>query len=635
MEQNGVRLRAVVGKILKGGFFMERNHNNPFVVATYDSEVIPVNCDGVTKFRTSPYKIDGRECAFTFTFSSEKEARKKLREMVDSAIKSAKENKEALYSSCADAMHVPVEIIDDDTAAPAIISENPSIATERPVIVQENLISEKTPAIMAENTAVPQNVTSATALVPAGQNNNDNMGQQIYDSFLQAFSKIQGGVAPRIKKAAAERPTSYSIMEKLIKTIPFKLVGEVLYYYDVSLCHYKQLTEADAKRLIMAVCREDVEEWGTPSIVNFVYEFVTMNPDIVGDIHDTIHPDYLGFRNGILDLRTFTFLNPTPDIFITNIVDDYYEPGLVADCPRFNTFLSQCFNGIQPLISRAWEAFGYILTDDINAKCFIFLYGPGDSGKSLLIKLISGCFKEDAICPLMINQLGERFGIALANGKKLITCADLPKTPLSDSTVAMIKSLTGGDAISYEQKYKPMAVFINTAKLIFASNFPITLSSQDQAFYNRIVEIPFLNSVPRDRQIKNLFEILHEEKHAIIHNALYAYRNLRNRNYVFSGEEFIHQMESQPLAPTITEDEVVKRFFTERCCNADASSFVTTEELHSVYTDFCNANHYAVLAKEQFSKLFKKIYGDRFSSVKRALADGSRPRGYSGIALKR
>lgn len=610
------------------------NSINPFVMVTSESEVTKVDCGGVTKYMTSPYEIDGRKNPFQVSFDTEQEAIDHQRQMVANAIKTAKEYKEAQYSSSVSSSSALIEESPAKTAPSVVSPEIPASATEISVITEENPIPLQTSEIGGASAVTTYSTPPTSALSPAGQNNESYDGQSIRDGVLQLVSGLQQSGMFRIKKAVTERPTSYDIMEKIVKAIPLKIVGEVLYYYDFNLCHYRQLTDADAKRLIMHLCRDDVEEWGTPSIVNSVYEFVTINPDIVGDIHDTIHPDFLGFKNGILDLRTFTFLNPTPDIFITNIVDDYFDPRTTADCPRFNAFLSQSFNGIQPLITRAWEAFGYILTDDINAKCFIFLYGPGDSGKSLFIKLISSCFPEDAICPLMINQFGERFGIALANGKKLITCADLPKTPLSDAAVAMIKSLTGGDAISYEQKYKPMAVFINTAKLIFASNFPITLSSQDQAFYNRIVEIPFLNSVPRNQQIKNLFEILHEEKHAIIHHALQAYRNLRNRNYVFSGEEFINQMNSMPLTPTITEEEVVKRFFAECCCSADSTSFVTTEDLHMAYTNFCNANNYAVLAKEQFSKHFKKFYGDQFTPVKRTLADGSRPRGYSGLALK-
>lgn len=455
--------------------------------------------------------------------------------------------------------------------------------------------------------------------------------REFFSSIL-TNSRSLGNSESFIKKNANGRSTSYNIMKKFVETVPMKIVGEVLYYYDAELCYYRQLTDAEAKRLIMDICREDVEKWGTPSFVKDVYEFITINPDIVGDIHDTIHPNYLGFRNGILDLSRFTFLGPSPKFFITNIVDDVYDPAPTMNCPNFNAFLSQCYGGNAILINRVWEAIGYILTDDINAKCFFLLQGPGDSGKSLLIKLICSFFREDAVCPLMINQFGERFGLSLANGKKLITCADLPRTSLTDAAVATIKCLTGGDAISYEQKYKPMAKFINTAKLIFASNFPITVSSQDQAFFNRMVVIPFLHSVPREKQIKNMYEILRNEKHAIIHCALNAYRELRNRNYVFSGKDYPNYLE-QDIVPLLTDEGVIQQFFEKCCCTTDTSKFITTENLHNAYTNFCNDNGYTVLAKEQFSKYFKLKFGDQFTPVKRKILDGASVRGYAGLTL--
>ena len=86
--------------------------------------------------------------------------------------------------------------------------------------------------------------------------------------------------------------------------------------------------------------------------------------------------------------------------------------------------------------------------------------------------------------------------------------------------------------------------------------------------------------------------------------------------------------------PTVTAESVIQQFF-EDYCSYDDSSFVTTEALHTAYTNFCAKNSYAVLAKEKFSKMFKQLFGERFPSVKRQTADGSRPRGYAGLSLRK
>ena len=610
---------------------MKNKATDPFVVIRTTGNVEPVNRGGNIMFATPVITVNERVSPFIQEFTDEQDAIKCTQEMIHELRKEVDYNTETL------------EVYDAPTS-----TESPksfptvwrnSIESKAPYVL--NTSSTEEPSLNTPTVSTDPNAEQNTALVPQSNNlpvkieQQSSSGEEILKNLLHSISENRdedSGVA--LGKRAVDRLSSYNIMEKVVKSLPMKIVGEVLYYYDYTQCHYMQLTDSEAKRLIMSLCREDIKQCGSPSIVKSVHEFITMNPDIVGDIHDTIHPDYLGFRNGILDLRSFKFMAPTPDIFITNIVDDYYDPATPTKCPNFDNFLFNCYDGNQALINRVWEAIGYILTDDINAKCFFLLLGPGDSGKSLLIKLVCSFFREDAVCPLMINQFGERFVLSLANGKKLITCADLPKTPLTDSAVAMIKCLTGGDSISYEQKYKDMARFINTAKLIFASNFPITLVSQDQAFINRIVEIPFLHSVPKDKQVKGLYEILRKEKHAIIHHALNAYRHLRSRNYVFSGDEYLNPIKGQPVVPTVTAESVIQQFF-EECCSSDDSSFVTTEALHTAYTNFCAKNSYAVLAKEKFSKMFKLLFGERFPSVKRQTADGSRPRGHAGLSLRK
>ena len=81
--------------------------------------------------------------------------------------------------------------------------------------------------------------------------------------------------APVIKKAVNDRLSSYNLMEKVIHLIHMKIVGEVLYYYNRTQGHFMQLTDVEARRLIMSLCREDVKQCGTPFIVKYVHEFIT------------------------------------------------------------------------------------------------------------------------------------------------------------------------------------------------------------------------------------------------------------------------------------------------------------------------------------------------------------------------
>ena len=432
-------------------------------------------------------------------------------------------------------------------------------------------------------------------------------------------------------KEASSRPTSYNTMERLLKRVPLKIVQDVLYQYNGM--YYAPMTDLESKRLIMTYCKDIIEEVGSPNFVTNIYDFLNINPEIEVKIHDTIHQDLVGFTNGILDLVTGQFYPPSPQVFITNIVNDYYEQGQDFQCPYFDDFLYTAFQGDPELIRRAWEIIGYIITDDTRAKSFFVLMGVGNSGKSLLINLISSFFLDEAVCALQINNLGERFGLSLANGRKLCTFADLPKSPITDQAVGVIKLLTGGDLLSYEQKFKSMAKFHNTAKLLFATNHPIRLQSDDPAFVDRMVVLPFNYSVPRELQNRDLLRILKGENHAIIMRALKAYSDLRERNYIFSGEESVRQHEFQQHLKTISVDDLVE-MFVSNCCELDRSAFTFTEDLYKKFDEFCRKANYSTMLKETFSKCLSKKYESSLKSTRRQAADGSNPRGYTGIRVK-
>lgn len=68
------------------------------------------------------------------------------------------------------------------------------------------------------------------------------------------------------------------------------------------------------------------------------------------------------------------------------------------------------------------------------------------------------------------------------------------------------------------------------------TNHPLLLKHDDQAFWERIVVIPFRYQIPREQQIDNLEYKLMAEMPAIASRAIMAYYNLRNNHYCFSGD---------------------------------------------------------------------------------------------------
>lgn len=130
-------------------------------------------------------------------------------------------------------------------------------------------------------------------------------------------------------------------------------------------------------------------------------------------------------------------------------------------------------------------------------------------------------------------------------GKILAFCFELPDVPLDAESVAQIKQLTGDrNLLSSERKFCQRTQFTNQAKLLFCTNHPIRLSGEkdDTAFWNRLVLLPFENSVPVEKQDRDLLKKLQWERGWIIREALEAYRQLVQRNFQFTTWIFPQNM---------------------------------------------------------------------------------------------
>jgi putative DNA primase/helicase len=74
--------------------------------------------------------------------------------------------------------------------------------------------------------------------------------------------------------------------------------------------------------------------------------------------------------------------------------------------------------------------------------------------------------------------------------------------------VARIKNLSGEDAVTAQLKYQNYFSFQSTAKLILVTNHRPHVPAGDDAFWRRVVVVPFVHQIPEERRTKNLAEMI-------------------------------------------------------------------------------------------------------------------------------
>ena len=419
----------------------------------------------------------------------------------------------------------------------------------------------------------------------------------------------------------------YEIMRKFISSTPVRTRNRHIYIYNGMF--YESVTKDRVSQLIVREFRNIIKS-KTSKFLGGIVEYLFFEPDIVME-DKFIKKDIISFKNGVLDIKTGKLYNHSPDFITTyGIMANYMEIN-ETHTPIFDAFLNQITGGDLILQERILQIMGYCITPDIGAKKIFLFQGIGDSGKSLLCKLLQKLFSSSAYFPMKAANLKSRFALADLFGRTLAVCNDMPSEPLDIKATSILKELSGNDTVSSDVKYESSIVFENTAKIILVSNHSVVTKTSDKAFYNRIVTVPFKYTVPKSEQNPNLIHQLTAEFDGIATKIINAYFRLVRANYVFSGEYPINEVvDTCDINPNLSMNiyNFVKCYFEKK-----DDAFVFTQTAYEAFI-----NHYnSYCDKLEFSQFFKKYAFDIYAvspARRREYANANPKHGIKGLRLK-
>lgn len=428
-------------------------------------------------------------------------------------------------------------------------------------------------------------------------------------------------------KSPSKRPDVYGVTDWLIKNTHLGLRNGILYFYSEGA--YLPKRAAEAKRLLLELCRPVIEATGNPQLVHQVFNALLMEPRICQDSEEPCN--IVAFDDVMLNLDTLQVLPHSPSVFVTTRLKASYGLGLHQDCPVFKKLLDCISNGDSELQRRIWEALGYLLAPSQVGKSFILFQGVPNSGKSVVGNFLRRCFDGDVVSALEINELQGNFVLSDLIGKKLCVDFDLPADPFSKKAISKLKKLTGSDEISSDVKFNDRIRFLNTAKFLFATNHRVILHGDDDAFFDRLVVIPFAVAVDKANQDFHLSEKLDRERSAIIVQALRYYQALACNNFIFAGDFQLNEAVASNSGHS-TVDNVAS--FLQDSCEQVKDAWVSTDTLYAAFV----AKYGAGCSKNTFSRLLLQIcQSSRINIQKhrhRITAGGNPIYGFLGLKLK-
>lgn len=359
-------------------------------------------------------------------------------------------------------------------------------------------------------------------------------------------------------------------------TLAFVLNNE---FYAYQNGFYNKISEARVKGFIQDILEPSSRK---TSDISSIYKSLMYHTSLYTTDKDVnSNTEIINLKNGYYNLEKQQFEEGhNPKILSSIQIDSsYYSNYSPEQHPNWAEFLNFTLRDSE-LQMVLQEIMGYCLTNSNEAKKFFILKGVSNSGKSKVIELLSELVGLENTSHVPLQEL---HGFHLANiyQKVLNVFADLPSKPITDEN--LIKVMTGEDIVYANRKFKTPLEFENKAKMLFSTNsMPRNLGDDAEAFYKRVIIIPF-NYAKEEKDLDpKLMEKLLSEKDAIFMWMLEGAQRLYNNQFKFTKSDIIEN----EVRNYKKENSLVENFVEEKCKIA-SEYYVSTTALYKEFEKYC------------------------------------------------
>ena len=249
------------------------------------------------------------------------------------------------------------------------------------------------------------------------------------------------------------------------------------------------------------------------------------------------NPYTIVFKNGVLDVSTMEFYDHSPNHLETIRVGVNYNPLATSDIA--DEFFDTATLNNKELQTLLYEAIGYSLLKTVDmASCFI-LTGSGRNGKSTFLDLVKTVVGNNNATSVDFKELGRNFGIGGLANKLVSLAGDISNQRINDSD--MFKKIVSGDMVRIDEKYEKKYDTVLFSTLFFSANELPRSPDTTDAFYRRLMIIPFHANLERISKVEGILfkqKLLADESvEYVAYKAIQAIRQVLITNCDFTEPE--------------------------------------------------------------------------------------------------
>ena len=334
---------------------------------------------------------------------------------------------------------------------------------------------------------------------------------------------------------------------------------------------------------------------------------------------------YINFRNGLYNLQTGELEEHRPQVRSTlQLTTDYRdfrpdpEDGMTeedrgragsraaaAARPTFEKYISDLCRDAEgepdpERLAILQEYFGLAISNIPVyrvKKCLVLVSRIGNTGKSVLLNLITDILGPEKVASIPITEMNEknRFAMGGLLNTRLISVGDHSGGTVTDS--AVFKQLTGGDPVKIEAKGKQAFFFRFRGGMAFACNdLPYFEDDRGGHIFERLQIIPCDHFIAARNRDPRILEKMQREKEAIAAFFLEGLQRLMANGYHFSTSS----RSIETLKEYREKMDTVYRFISERYEETGGiKDLVSKADFDEEYTRWCTEgdNDYKAVKK--------------------------------------
>lgn len=310
-----------------------------------------------------------------------------------------------------------------------------------------------------------------------------------------------------------------------------------------------------------------------------------------------VDPWMLNVANGTVDLRDGELHPHRPEQLLTKLAPVEFDA--TAESPRWQAFLEQIFAGDQEFVAFVRRLVGVSLTGTPGAQKLPICWGTGANGKSTFLAVLQRLLGDYAHqAPPEILMLRDGVGgatpdLADLQGRRFVATVETGEGRRLDE--ALVKTLTGGDAITARRLYQAPFTFQPSHTIWLSTNHLPQVRGTDHALWRRLAIVHFTVTIrPEDQRDQHeLIAELLEEAPGIL-----AWAVAGCLEYQRDG---LGEPETVKVATSdYREEQDVLAGFLADICVVTPSARAKAGDLYAAYTAWCAENHERAIPQRGF-----------------------------------